>query len=334
MSLPVRLFAVIGLYQKTPSESASFQSLMESCSQLRSDKGNISILLYDNSPNGKPLGELPPCVCYHTTGQNEGLANAFNFALARACQENREWLVTLDQDTKLPPHFLIRIAEIADEVNNRPEIAAIVPQIIGDDRILSPNWFWAGAIPRWFPKNFIGVPKERTFAFNSASTLRVSALREIGGYCPWFWLDHCDSFLYHELNRIEKKVFVAGDLQVDHNFSMLDIDTRMSVSRYHNMLLAEAAFWDLAMSPLARMERIARLFGRLCKYAMAGRNPAFREETALALKRQLFCSKTSRLVLWRNAMLALRPSLTNVPEPFGYKKSGTEDALKQRTTIG
>jgi GT2 family glycosyltransferase len=334
MGSPIRFLAVIGLYQRTALDSATFRSLQEARSKL-CDRGQISILLYDNTPGEACSTEIEPNVHYFKTGHNDGLAEAFNFALRMAAGAECEWLITLDQDTSLPVHFLARVAEIAELVRRDPSVAAIVPQISGDGRMLSPNWFWAGAIPRWFPRGFVGVPKHPTFAFNSASTLRVSALQEIGGYSPWFWLDHCDSLLYWQLNRYEKKVFVAGDLQVSHDFSMLDRNSRMSASRYHNMLIAEAAFWDLAMNPLARMERTLRLIRRCCSYMITGDNPAFCRETARALKQRLFSSRTSRLELWKNEMRRMRPSLKDMPDPFELaERSSMRNNLKRGVIIG
>jgi GT2 family glycosyltransferase len=335
MSAPIHFLAVIGLYQTSADNSVAFQSLKESCSELTRDRARVNILLYDNTPGKACSAEIAPNIRYYTNGRNDGLAVAFNFALKMAVVAGCDWLITLDQDTTFPANFLTRIAEVADRVKDDPQIAAIVPQISGEGRILSPNWFWAGAIPRWFPQGFVGVAKHPTYAFNSGSTLRISALREIGGYSPWFWLDHCDSLLYHELNRRGKKIFIAGDLQVNHNFSMLDKNTRMSGSRYHNMLLSEAAFWDLAMNPLARAERAFRLLGRLCRSVITRDSVEFRKETALALKQRLLSSKASRLELWKNEMKALQPYLADVPEPPNpVQKRGIRLHLKNKLNNG
>jgi glycosyltransferase involved in cell wall biosynthesis len=139
--------------------------------------------------------------------------------------------------------------------------------------------------------------------------LRVAALRQIGGYNPWFWLDNSDAVLYHQLHRYGKKVFVAGDIRIDHHFSMLDKKARMTTSRYHNVLMAESAFWDLAMNRLAGMERTARLIGRWCKQTIQGDSATFGKETAYALKRRLFYSRKSRIELWKRELLVLQPSM-------------------------
>lgn len=125
----------------------------------------------------------------------------------------------------------------------------------------APIGRWFLTIPRWFPKGYVGIPSRPTFAFNSASMLPVSALRQIRSYSQWFWLDHCDSYLFHRLHLYGKRVFVVGDVKVGHEFSMLDQKKRMSILRYHNILMAETAFWDSSMNRLAGCERTLRLIG-------------------------------------------------------------------------
>ena len=307
----LRIFAVIPLYGIMALESAGFRTLRIAASYLAPELGDLRILLYDNTPGavgGKPP-ILPGYVDCHASCRNDGLAAAYNFALEQAQRDKCEWLITLDQDTEVPPDFLTRVATIAHAIRNESSIAAIVPQLIGDGRMLSPNWFWAGAVPRWFPKGYIGIPSHPTFAFNSGSMLRISALRQIRGYSQWFWLDNCDSYLFHRLHSYGKRVFVAGDIQVGHEFSMLDQTKRMSILRYHNILMAETAFWDISMNRLAGCERTLRLIGRWCKTAFDSKSQDLRGEAARAIKRRLFVSRRRRIEEWKGEMEAERPWL-------------------------
>ena len=300
----VRFLAVIVLYKMKAGDSVSFQSLQTAAARLADGTGHLDVLIYDNTPGGgtqRPQ-ELPDHVVYHGTGQNEGLSSAFNFALEVAEQKKCDWLITLDQDTELPASFLERVAHIAQQLRNEPSIAAIVPRIIGDGRVLSPNWFRLGALPRWFPRGYVGVSPHRTFAFNSASTLRVSALRQVHGYSQKFWLDNSDSYLYHQLHLHGKRVFVAGDLEVSHSFSMLDKKNRMSIPRYRNILAAESVFWDVAMNRLAGVERTLRLMGRWVKQFMNGDPKEFRKETAIAVRRRFVTSRKRRIREWEKEM--------------------------------
>ena len=45
--------------------------------------------------------------------RNEGIAGAYNYALRRAKREGFAWMLTLDQDTQLPPEFLLGMRAIA-----------------------------------------------------------------------------------------------------------------------------------------------------------------------------------------------------------------------------
>lgn len=314
------LIAVIVLYKVPPSISAAFKTLQAASSQEDCGRFRLKILLYDNTPGGQDTGALPPDVLYETAGHNVGLAAAYNRALELGVAEECDWLITLDQDTALPPDFLSRVAELTANLENCPAVAAIVPQVTGDGRMLSPYWFWAGAIPRWFPKGFVGIPGPVTYAFNSASILRISALRQIGGYSPWFWLDDSDIFLYYQLNRYGKKVFVAGDIQVDHEFSMLDKQNRVTASRYHNALMAESAFWDVGMNWLAGLERTLKLFGRFCKHLKYRDDRSIRRETVEAIKRRLFHSRKWRIEHWKQELRTRLPCLLPTEEEGGSDK--------------
>ncbi len=291
-----QLLAVIVLWKCKPEASASFKTLL--AAQGLAPECKLKILLYDNTPGGQVFETLESNVLYEAAAENTGLAGAYNRALQLAQTQGYPWLLTLDQDTSLPPHFLRRLAELAAKCCPDPSIAAMVPQIVGDGRMLSPHWFWGGAIPKWFRSGFVGIPSQATYAFNSASTLRVDALLKIGGYDPRFPLDNCDTELFHRLNRSGKRVFVAGDLQVEHELSLLDLNKRMPLSRYERLLRDECAFWDMEMGSVARLERKLRLAWRLFKHWKEGHDPDLRDATRKELIRRLVCPRRKRIEEW------------------------------------
>jgi glycosyltransferase involved in cell wall biosynthesis len=306
---PIRLIAIIVLYEMKALDSISYKTLLASASNIPLGSLNLKILLYDNTPTGIPPDGLPQHIKYYKGSRNNGLAEAYNTAAEVAASEGYEWLLTLDQDTSLPLHFLSRVAEIATEIADRPAIAAIVPQIIGGDRMLSPNWFWQGAIPRWFIEGYVGIPTQTTFAFNSASTIRVSALRQVGGYNPLFWLDSSDHNIFRQFSKFGKYIYIAGDIQVDHDFSMLATEHRMSPERYRNILLAETAFWDREMGFLAGFERTFRLANRYLQQIRSKSDMRLRNISAEFLRRRVFWSRRKRIAAWKNETLQLFPDL-------------------------
>jgi len=295
----VRLFAVIVIYKMLPGESSTLRTLLDAAAQESQDRLNLGVFVWDNTPGGQDPGEIPIGVRYQASPDNPGLARAYNAALDIAHGERYDWLLTLDQDSVLPTNFLVRITELVRNLQSMPTIGAIVPQVTGDGRNLSPFQFAMGVLPRWFRYGFVGTPQGATYALNSAATLRVTALREIGGYDPMFPLDVSDINLFHRLFHSGKKVFVAGDLLISHDFSLLKKHRRMSMQRYDAMLLDECAFWDMNMGLLARTERMIRLAGRACKDLLVRENSAFRRRTISELMRRISSTRLQRIAAWK-----------------------------------
>jgi GT2 family glycosyltransferase len=311
---PIRLFAIIILYKMRAVNSTSYETLIAAAKHVSSEALDLKILLYDNAPDGFVGGELPANVEYHRASANHGLAKPYNFAAGQAENEGYEWLLTLDQDTILPRQFLSLLLEGIVRVSNTPSVAAIVPQIVGDGRVLSPNWLWRDTVLRPFRNGYIGVSDVPVFAFNSATAIRISTLQQVGGYNPLFWLDSSDHEIFRRFQEFGKSVFVTGNNQVDHNFSMLAIEQRMSPERYRNVLLAESAFWDQQMSGLAGMERTLRLAFRYLKQIRNRSDDRYRKISAEFMKRRLLWSKSQRIAAWKKETLQRFPNLAEDAE--------------------
>ena len=302
-SPPFSLLAVIVLYRCDPGDSKSLQSLLRTQQALPASSAlPLTILLVDNTPDRGARPPVPEGMLYLSCPQNLGLANAYNQAIRLASQHQKTWLLTLDQDTTLPEHFLSQVSQIASHVHGDPTLAAILPQISTGGTRLSPYVFRAGALPSWFPDGYVGIPSRPVYAFNSAALLRITALEQAGGYDPLFWLDNSDAALFHKLHLLGKRVFVAGSLHVAHEFSMKNLQQRVTPWRYRHLLLAESAFWDQQMNWLAGVERTLRLALRLLKQ-LVRRDPA--ELCRITLHffgLRLFRSRAYRLAVFRAAV--------------------------------
>lgn len=300
----VSIFAIIVLYKMRPEDSCALRTLQETRASISGTSIRLKILLFDNTPPGGAPAHLPPDVMYKASETNLGLASAYNEALNMAETSGFEWLLTLDQDTAVPPNFMEEVSNVALRLAGDPSVAAIVPQIIGEGRMLSPSYLLAGAIPRFYARGYTGIPSRATYAFNSGSLLRVSALKEVGGYSPLFWLDYCDAYIYHQLNKCGKRVYVAGNVQVEHEFAMFDMNNRVSLDRYRNSLEAASAFLDREMGTLAGLYHTASLIYRMYKHWKRKNDAAFRRETVALLWRRIFQSRSSRLREWEALMAA------------------------------
>jgi GT2 family glycosyltransferase len=294
----LKVTTVIVLYRMLPERSPAYRSVLAARQLLSPDSGEAKVMLWDNSPTAEAGSNLPDGVHYVADESNSGLATGYNRALAWAAEQGSDWLLTLDQDTEVHPDFFVKMAAAARESSRFAGVGAIVPQIAAGGRRLSPNYFLFGAIPRWYAAGYVGVPSENVFAFNSGAMLSVNALKQVGGYDPRFWLDNSDAMIFSKLHEHGKRVYVAGDIQVDHEFSMKDMQRRMSPERYRNAMLAETAFWDLRMNRAAGWERTLRLALRLVKQWLRRDSAELRRITKQALFRRLFSSRRRRVAEW------------------------------------
>ena len=306
----MKLLAVVVIYKMQPSHSPTLQTLLRSRDFSRETGSDISILIWDNTPNGQTPTDLPPGLRYVSAPHNPGLSTAYNHALIVAQNEGCDWLLTLDQDTVLPDSFLPGIAAIADRLQDELTVAAILPGVVGNNKRLSPFRFALGAIPRVLPDGFIGVPPDAIYAVNSGATLRIASLRRIEGYNPHFPIDISDIDLFHRISLAGMSAYVAGDLVIAHDFSLLNKRGRMSLERYRNMLRDECAFWDMNMNGFARTERMVRLAGRICKDIFRPGISEFQRITFGEIARRLVTRRSTRIRGWKEWTDARRASAT------------------------
>jgi glycosyltransferase involved in cell wall biosynthesis len=298
MRAGTKILAVIVLYKCKMDDSSAFQSLKRT-SDICPDV-ELKTLIFDNSPIMQCAPSLPKNFTYERSARNEGLAAGYNRALEMALTVDCKWLLTLDQDTTLPEDFLLTLSEIAIRLQHDEDesVAAIVPQMMSGDLPLSPMYVhWLRSHPA--PRGFTGFNQGELYAFNSAALLRVAALRELGGFSTEFWLDQLDLWLHHQLYRAGKRVFVAGNVQIEHKLSLLDYKS-LAPARYRNFLEAESAFFDRFRGRVANRVLTATLLVRYYKQKKRGDSPSIRQLTKEHLKRRLFQSRNRRLDDWKN----------------------------------
>lgn len=300
----VRILAVIVLYRVAPMDCSSLQTLLQSFSFADSSKVSLSVLLVDNSPSSSSISEspLPKDVEYLACPANLGLANAYNRAIERAKETGVQWIITLDQDSKLPESFVSSMANHAARLRHDPSVAAILPHVVAGDDFLSPFHLRLNALPTWFEPGSVCTLSQQVYFINSAAMLRVDALEQAGGYDPWFWLDGSDTAIARRLQKLGKRAFVAGDVVVRHELSMKNMQKLLSPWRYRHILLAESALWDAEMGPLAGLERTARLAVRWLQQVLRKDDAALKNLTLKFLLLRLFRTARYRRRLFEAAV--------------------------------
>lgn len=296
-----RILAVIVLYKKSIEDCVTLQTLLAAQREVSADVLSIKILLFDNSPEAISLPELPENIQYMSASKNGGLSGAYNCALSLAASEGYDWLITLDQDSHLPQNYLSRMTEAARSFANDTGVAAIVPQLSDRGLRLSPythGVLRAGVIP----SGFVGFIQGEIQAYNSAAMLRVSTLTELGGFSRLFWLDALDEWLYSQFAGMNKRVFVDGEIQIEHELSILDVKNKVNRLRYLNFLRAEGAYIDLYRGFSASCVHNLRLVVRWVRNRRAGVDASLQNLLLSCLKDRLLHSRKQRIAEWVSDM--------------------------------
>lgn len=314
MARQVAILAVIVLYKRKLDQSPALRSLRASLMRLaRTDDVRLKILIYENESDRTYITEKAENIEVYSSSNNGGLAAAYNYALEKATMEGFEWLLTLDQDSTLPEPFLPQLVSILGQISGQEEIAGVVPQVVSREHFISPHLLKQGRSIR-LPAGFVGVAEGEVSAINSGMTWRTSVLKGIGGFNVLFWLDYLDHWLFREIQLSGKRIYVAGDIQVEHELSLLNRGTQLSADRLENILAAECAFCDLYQDWRGGLAKTAGLSVRLGKLFIRGDTHLTRV-TWHCLKSRLFVRRNTRVTQWRNA----------VSDRIGRLPSGTEE---------
>jgi GT2 family glycosyltransferase len=245
---PASILAVIVLYNCQLWHSQCFSSLVRILNGDPALAKHFSLILYDNSPQPQSFevaGEFP--IHYVHDPSNGGLAPAYNFALERAESEARDWLLLFDQDTSVTVEFLVELVALATTLQEQTSVAAIVPKLLVNGIVYSPATHFIDVLRGQFshpsPNTYdtlLGIQEHRLNVYNSASTLKVSAVRSIGAFPKEFWLDYLDHTVFHSLFVKGYRIYVMH-ASLEHEQSDTDLQ-RVSSWRHHNVLRAQTLF--------------------------------------------------------------------------------------------
>jgi GT2 family glycosyltransferase len=301
----MQIVIVVVLYKRSPAQSQTMNSLAAAFEQNPGLLNALRVFVWDNSPTALVEETIPfPCDYGHD-GRNLGTSGAYNRAMQFAESKGSTWLLLLDQDTNVSSEFLSRMLEYGKRLEGEPHIGTVVGFIYSHGVLVSPRRLLSFNRIQQIPPTFHGIHKQKAYAVNSATLMRVSALREIGGYSDEFWLDLSDVYVFQAMHRKGKYMYIGGDVRVEHSISSMDFDKEMSPERYRNFMAAESAYIDLYLSPLEQIAQLLRLFVRTTRQYRRYENKTFARISWEYFCRRLFQTRAKRILGWRK-QLALR----------------------------
>jgi GT2 family glycosyltransferase len=298
----MQIVIVVVLYKRSPEQTQTINSLAAVFERNPDLLNSFRVFIWDNSPTAIVDGAIPFPYEYGHNGRNLGTSGAYNHAMEFAESKGAPWLLLLDQDTTVSHEFLPRMFEYGKRLQGEPEIGAVVGFIYSHGALVSPRRLLRFNRIEQIPPMFNGIHKQKAYAVNSATLLRVSALREIGGYSDEFWLDLSDVYVFRAMHRKGRYMYIAGDVRVEHSIASMDFDKEMSPERYRNFMAAESAYVDLYSSPLEQRAQLLRLLVRTIRQYRSYENKAFARISWEYFCRRLFQTKAKRLLGWRQQL--------------------------------
>ncbi len=252
---------VIVLYQCSLEESVTFQSLSE---HLKNTATDCELIIYNNDVSQKIEHSEHIVV---NSEENRKLEGAYNFALKRAAESGRNWILLLDQDTKIPDNYFSEVERLfSGEVLD--DLVAVVPKLVSNGKVISP--VFVSSLMR-FEKELEtdGYTYERINALNSLSLFNVQFIQSIGGFSKDFPFDFHDHWCYNQVYNHQKSVYVL-DVTSEHESSFVEFEKNVSPDRYRLFLNTESRFirneTGLKVFIFYKMKLIMRSLKQLIQY--------------------------------------------------------------------
>ena len=246
---------VLVVYNRDLARSETYRSLFESSN----DFSDIKLIIYDNSRSGQKLSYSDSAnISYLHDASNSGLAAAYNYALSTIVDQD-DWMLLLDQDSKLPTDFISTLIETINGISDE-SIVAIAPHIVCKNTFVSPLKVRFGGRLVVLPEQYTGASAVELMGINSGMAVRVSFMKQVGGFNQEFWLDYLDHWLCRTIYANGKKMYVSSSI-VNHNLSVSNYN-EVSEERALNILKAELLFYRKYKSTAEQLVYLFRLIAR------------------------------------------------------------------------
>jgi GT2 family glycosyltransferase len=299
------ILAVVVRYKMELSDSQTMAGLSKALSDSELAR-DISVLLWDNSPAPLADPHLAFQFQYGWTEQNLGTSGAYNQGIALAVKLGIPWMLLLDQDTDVTAEFLRGLLRYGRALGHQEEVGSIVPFVRSHDQIVSPRRFRPFNRNSAVERTFTGLLQDDGYAVNSASLMRVAALQEIGGYSDNFWLDLSDVYAFQQMYRHGRRIFIAGDLELNHAVAGMNFHEEMVPERYESFLAAESAYLQIYRSSLENLVQTLWLPLRALRQWQQYRDKSYARITLRYLRMRLTMRPAMRLQVWSDHLRGRR----------------------------
>lgn len=219
------------VYNEFYWEVESFKSLLSSYYKSGTSK-SLNVYIFDNTviqkKNEEPYFEKIN-IKYLAFGENMGISKSYNYLVDVASNEGFEWIVFLDQDTRLSLDFYHKYIETISELNLK-KVDIAVPIVKSGTKILSPSLY-----KNYRTKLLDSIPSiiclNDYSAINSGLLINCEFFSKVGGYNEELFLDFCDHDFFFKIKQYRKSIFVI-DTELQQDFSAETDSMDKALTRY------------------------------------------------------------------------------------------------------
>jgi len=206
-------------------------------------KTNLKLhtIIYDNSPETVNLpDDIPNYVSYIHNKNNPGLATAYNYGVEVSISHNCHWMLLLDHDTEMTTDYFTRVFELFEKEMLTPDIVAVMPIVRANGVTIAP--VKTDFQDHHQPLNKTGKLRGNITGINSGTIVRVSFLKQLGGFNLSFPLDYLDHWFFNEVNKASRFIYVV-DTVIQQDLSILNFALNINPVRYKSILRARVLFY-------------------------------------------------------------------------------------------
>lgn len=203
MHAPTKEYKIISIIVLYHPERETVKQLI---SKLKQD--NIPIVLIDNSPNSHYelfKAELNGTDKYQHSPNNIGLAKAQNIAIKKGLNEDYDFVLIFDQDSKIEPKSIRNLVDSFFEIRKTDANIAGVGCSYTDERFSSKQ------------KYTVAQHQKKAMIISSGSLLSLDIIRDVGLMDENLFIDFIDTEWCYRAHKKGYSVYQSATAKMQHN---------------------------------------------------------------------------------------------------------------------
>lgn len=254
----ITYLALVVVYDTDFKESETINSLADLSTYL----GDSKVVIWDNSTDVQKPSNIQwayDCfkhVEYIHKPENLPLSVVYNTVIKTHCNDGYDYLILLDQDSKLPTDFFIKLNEAVKAFN---DVSLFLPIVISSNQIVSPAdiFFFKG---KYWKTKKLGLQKAKNkTAINSGMVISFKYLKNrFVGYDERLLFYGTDTY-FMKMYAKDNESFCVFNSEVSHHLAYSDFNNIDGIVKRHPEIVKSILFLN-SDNPVIKVLTLFYLF--------------------------------------------------------------------------